>query len=88
MQKHYQISITGRVQGVGFRFEAYQKFVELGLTGKADNQKDGSVLLDFECDEEKMNILLEWCKKGPEGARVSGAEVREVQEPFIPLKNS
>lgn len=88
MQKHYQISITGRVQGVGFRFEAYGQFVDLGIKGKADNQKDGSVLLDFECDEEKMNMLLEWCKKGPESARVENVEVKEIVEAFVPLKNS
>jgi acylphosphatase len=86
MNKHINVKITGTVQGVGFRFSTYEKFVELGLQGKAENTLEG-VLVDAEGPEEKLPQLLEWCKQGPTGARVENIEVIEIAEPFVPLKN-
>lgn len=86
MVKHLNIKISGRVQGVGFRFSAYEKFVELGLIGKADNIPDRAVLVEAEGQPEKLNELVEWCHKGPAGAFVDKVEVTEMAEPFVPLK--
>jgi len=88
MTKHLNIKISGRVQGVGFRFSTYEKFVELGLQGRVENTKDGGVLVDVEVGEEKLQPLLDWCHQGPMGARVENVEVTETNEPFVPLKNS
>lgn len=87
MIKHINIKITGKVQGVGFRFCTFEQFVVLGLQGKADNQPDGSVLIDTEGEDEKLNRLIDWCKIGPSGASVENVEVTEMTEPFVPLKN-
>ena len=88
MTKHVNIKISGpRVQGIGFRFSAYEKYVELGLEGRAENTNDGGLFLDVEGPEDKLSMLLEWCYKGPSGARVSQVETVEVSEPFVPLKN-
>ena len=86
MTKHAQIKISGRVQGVGFRFCAYEKFVELGLVGMAQNTSEG-VLVDAEGPEDKLAALVEWCRQGPSGAKVDKVEVVEMTEPFVPLKN-
>ena len=86
MNKHINVKIIGKVQGVGFRFSTYEKFVELGLQGKAENTADG-LLVDAEGPEEKLPQLIEWCKQGPVGARVENIEVIEMTEPFMPLKN-
>lgn len=86
MNKHINVKISGRVQGVGFRWAAYEKFVELGLQGKAENISNGDVLIDAEGPEEKLNMLIDWCRTGPSGARVENAEVTEMAEPFVPLK--
>ncbi len=88
MAKHINIKISGRVQGIGFRFCAYEKFVELGLTGKAENTEDRGVLVDAEGSEEKLELLIDWCHQGPAGAKVDRVEVTEVAEPFVPLKVS
>lgn len=88
MIKHINIIVKGKVQGVGFRFCSYEQFVDLGLQGKAENQKDGSVLVDAEGEEEKLNKLVEWCHQGPMGAKVEAVEVKEMTEAFVPLKNS
>jgi acylphosphatase len=62
MNKHINVKITGKVQGVGFRFSAYEKFVDLGLVGKAENIADG-VLVDTEGPDDKLDALIEWCFK-------------------------
>lgn len=86
MNKHINIKISGKVQGVGFRFCAYEKFVELELQGKAENVADGGVLVDAEGPEEKLSGLIEWCKVGPAGAKIDHVEVIEIAEPFVPVK--
>lgn len=88
MIKHLNIKISGRVHGVGFRFCSYEQFVDLGLQGRAENQTDGSVLIDVEGEEEKLNRLVEWCQKGPSGAKVEKVEVSEAPGQFVPLKTS
>jgi acylphosphatase len=85
MDKHINIKIYGHVWGVGFRFCAYEKMVELGLPGKAENVPEG-VLVDTEGPEEKLEELVKWCHVGPSGARVSRVEVVEAAGPFVPLK--
>ena len=86
MTKHINIKIYGQVQGVGFRFCSYEQFVDLGLPGKAENMPDGSVLIDTEGEEQVLNQLIEWCHKGPMGARVEKVEVIEAAGNFEPLK--
>ena len=88
MSKHINIKVSGKVQGVGFRWSAYEKFVELGLTGRAENTADGNVLIDIEGPEEKLDILVEWCGHGPMGAKVENVEVAEISTPFAQPKNS
>jgi acylphosphatase len=85
MTKHINITIFGRVWGIGFRFCAYEKFVELGLAGKAENTQDG-VLVEAEGSEEKLDELIKWCHIGPSGAKIDKVEVVEIAEPFVPLK--
>lgn len=88
MKKHLNIKIVGpRVQGVGFRWSAYEKFVELELQGRAENGSDNSVIVDVEGQEEKLALLIEWCHQGPVGAKIANVEIIEIAEPFVPLKN-
>ena len=86
MTKHINIKISGKVQGVGFRFSAYEKFVELGLQGHAHNGADRNVILDVEGPEEKLAPLIEWCRQGPTGSKVENVEVSDAEGPFVPLK--
>ena len=88
MIKRLQITITGpRVQGVGFRFEAHLQMVDLGLTGSAENTREGGVVLEAEGEEGILEKLLEWCKKGPEGSRVENVEVKEMSKNEVSEKN-
>lgn len=56
VRKHYLF--YGRVQGVGFRFTAYHKAVELGLTGWVCNLPDGSVEACFQGEESLIERLV------------------------------
>jgi len=64
------LQISGRVQGVGFRFFTQQKAKELGVTGYVQNCPDGSVLVEAEADEESLIAFVLICQKGPAWARV------------------
>lgn len=75
MQKHIKLKIYGQVQGVGFRWCSYEKFTELGLIGKAENSKDGTVEIDVQGEDYALEKFVEWARVGPSGARVSKLEV-------------
>ena len=71
------VLVSGRVQGVGFRWHARAKAQELGLTGWVRNLPDGRVELLLEGEEAEVRAMLTWLAKGPPAARVRGVEVLE-----------
>lgn len=71
--KHLNIKIYGRVQGVFFRANAKKKAKELGITGFARNEPDGTVYIEAEGEEENLEKFLEWCHRGPPFAHVEKA---------------
>jgi acylphosphatase len=75
MVKHVQITVTGRVQGVNFRWATQQKALELGVNGFVRNEADGSVYVEAEGEEIAVEQLTEWCKRGPSRAEVRGVEL-------------
>jgi acylphosphatase len=67
------------VQGVFFRAEARARAESLGLAGWIRNAEDGSVEAVFEGDEERVRSMVEWCRRGPAGARVEDVEAQTEQ---------
>jgi acylphosphatase len=61
----YKIHITGRVQGVGFRWSAVREANRKGITGFIRNMPDGSVYIEAEGSNKQLNDFYEWCKNGP-----------------------
>jgi acylphosphatase len=74
--KHYNIWVRGKVQGVFFRKYTRQKAMTLGLTGFVRNEADGSVYIEAEGDDEKLEMFRDWCRTGSPSSRVSSVEVR------------
>jgi acylphosphatase len=72
--KRYVIKVTGKVQGVFFRDTARQVATRLGLTGFAHNEPDGSVHIEVEGDESKLQAFVQWCRTGSPYARVETVE--------------
>ena len=70
------VFISGAVQGVCFRYDARRQAQTRGLTGWVRNRYDGRVEAVFEGPEGTVNDIIEWCRKGPEGAVVHGVEVK------------
>lgn len=69
-----RLLITGRVQGVGFRFYMQRKARELGLTGWVRNCRDGSVEAVIQGTPGAVEMMISWARRGPPSAVV--AEVR------------
>ena len=65
------VVVTGRVQGVGFRWSCRREAERLGLDGWVRNRHDGTVEAAFEGEASAVGAMLDWCRTGPEGAFVS-----------------
>lgn len=76
MKKQIQIIIFGEVQGVFFRQGVKRKASELGISGFVKNQKDGSVKIIAEGEEEKLKELIEWCRHGTEISKVKDIKIK------------
>jgi len=77
--KHFNLKITGKVQGVWYRGSTLRKAEELGLKGFVRNQSDGSVHIELEGEEAACQALIRWCRKGPPMARVARVKVEESE---------
>ncbi len=71
--------VSGRVQGVGFRWSAREAARELGVTGWARNRLDGSVEAEVEGEPEVVERMLAWLGDGPPGASVTAVEVEDAE---------
>ena len=69
--------ITGRVQGVGFRWFAHDAAARGGLHGWVRNLADGSVEVFVEGDVESVDRLEAALRRGPASARVDGMTTEE-----------
>ncbi len=72
---HKNIRVTGRVQGVGFRYSARQVAREIGVKGFVRNQPDGSVYIEAEGEPDQVERFLAWCREGPSRAVISHVSV-------------
>ncbi|HUI26110.1 MAG TPA: acylphosphatase [Candidatus Kryptonia bacterium] len=79
-----RLLISGRVQGVGFRYATLDEARLLRLTGWVRNCRDGSVELVAEGSREHLERLAIWCHDGPRGALVGhvGAEWSDATGEF------
>ena len=79
--KRAEVVVRGAVQGVFFRVETRDRARSLGLAGWVRNAPDGSVEAVFEGDDERVESMVDWCRRGPRGARVQDVDVTwtEVQ---------
>jgi acylphosphatase len=68
--------LSGRVQGVGFRFFAEEWADRLGVGGYARNLPDGRLEVVAEGPEEAVREFLDAVRRGPRSAVVTGVELQ------------
>ena len=69
--KQLRMIVSGRVQGVGFRFMARDEAQGLGLKGWVRNCPSGEVEMVAEGREDVLKVLAAWAHLGPPAAHVS-----------------
>jgi acylphosphatase len=70
--------VSGRVQGVGFRWFVQKHAAEIGLTGWVRNEDDGRVQVYAAGEPDQLNRLAALLHRGPRMAEVRGVEEREA----------
>jgi acylphosphatase len=79
-----RLTITGRVQGVGYREWAIATARQLGLAGWVRNRADGSVEALVVGDEQAVGQMIDACRRGPSLARVDDIDVEPVDLDVLP----
>lgn len=73
----YKIIVTGKVQGVGFRYAALHFAQGMAVEGIVRNLPDGSVEIDVQGSDNDVDALVAWCYRGPQRARVDKVELEQ-----------
>jgi acylphosphatase len=71
------VTVHGFVQGVFFRDSVRRRAESAGVGGWVRNNRDGSVEAVLEGEEEAVERVLAFCRRGPRGAQVDRVEVAE-----------
>jgi acylphosphatase len=82
MDTAFHLSITGRVQGVGYRDSLLRQAERANCTGWVRNRADGSVEAVVEGPHESVESVIAWARRGPPAARVDRVEVRQATGGF------
>jgi acylphosphatase len=78
MQLTYSITVSGKVQGVFYRQSTKEKAITLSITGNVMNKKNGDVEIIATGPKEKLDELVDWCRRGPPKAVVKNVIVKEL----------
>ncbi len=77
--------VSGRVQGVGFRWFVEREAAQIGLTGWVRNCEDGDVEVMATGTREQLSTLRQKLQQGPRASRVD--HVVESQAPLLSAKS-
>jgi len=76
-----EITVTGRVQGVGYRYFTERVARDHGVMGWSMNMPDGSVKLEVEAEKPAFDRFVAELKEGP-----SMSDVRDVSVTYTPYQ--
>ena len=77
-----RLTISGHVQGVGFRYSMASEARRLGVTGWVRNRRDGTVEAVIDGPDEAMQAMLAWVRHGPRGAHVASVRLADAAGTF------
>lgn len=75
--RRVQIIVYGRVQRVFFRHNTKKIADKLGVKGWVRNNPGDTVEIVAEGNDDAIDKLLNWCRKGPIGAKVEKVGIKE-----------
>ncbi len=75
--------VSGRVQGVGFRYHTQMEAIRLGLKGYAINLSDGDVEVLLDGEQEQIDKMIKWLLHGPPLARVEKLESIALEKTVV-----
>ncbi|MDZ7722413.1 MAG: acylphosphatase [candidate division KSB1 bacterium] len=73
------ITVSGRVQGVGFRFFVTQKARDLNISGTVKNEMNGTVSVNAEGEKDNIEQFIVHLYQGPSMARVDDIDTQWVE---------
>jgi acylphosphatase len=74
----FALTVTGRVQGVGYRFFAREAANGLRLAGWVQNSKDGTVAVEVAGIAADMESFVAMLRQGPPGSSVSDIRATRI----------
>jgi len=74
-----QLIISGKVQGVAYRFSAKREADQLSLTGWVQNRANGDVEIMAEGHQTQLNQFIKWAQTGPKFADVHGIVIKNLK---------
>ena len=80
MKKH--IVITGKVQGIGFRYWLYKAAIQRNIDGWVRNKISGEVEALIIGNDKNVNDLIKLCEKGPTFSKVTKVKVQNYQKEY------
>ncbi|MDE2376881.1 acylphosphatase [Bradyrhizobium sp.] len=83
-----QVTIRGRVQGVGYRAWVEYQAVTSGLEGWVRNRRDGSVEALFAGPALRVAEMIALCRHGPPSARVDSVTKETAREDELNLRRA
>lgn len=78
--KTIHIIVTGRVQGVGFRYFTVRGANNLGLCGWVKNLPDGGVEAVIQGQNESIEQMIELLQEGPRASIVTDLKIEEIEQ--------
>ena len=77
MKVSYRITVSGKVQNVGFRYYTARMAQDFKIDGFVKNEPDGSVYIEAEGGKDAMETFMHSCCRGPQWARVDRYDIQE-----------
>jgi acylphosphatase len=83
-----RVTITGRVQGVGYRAWVEDQAKACGIEGWVRNRRDGSVEALFAGPEQVVSEMIASCSRGPPSARVDAVREEDASPDALNLRRA
>lgn len=84
-ERAVHVIVSGRVQGVGFRYFVEREAIRLGIFGWVRNRRDGTVEAVFSGTEEQIEAMLKAAKQGPPASKVERLESTQASAAELAL---